>query len=106
MAFTYLLKDAPLPYCKGCGHGFVTKALGRALEQLQLDPADAVIVTDIGCVGLAEVMFDTPHLVHTTHGRSPAFAIGLGLADSVLGAATMKPIVLIGDGGATIGVSH
>ncbi len=106
MAFTYMAKDAPLPYCKGCGHGLITKALGRALESLQLPPADVVIVTDIGCVGLAEVMFDVPHLVHTTHGRSPAFAIGLALADSVLGSATMKPIVLIGDGGATIGISH
>jgi pyruvate/2-oxoacid:ferredoxin oxidoreductase beta subunit len=106
MAFTYMLKDAPLPYCKGCGHGLVTKAIGKALETLQLKPAEVVIVTDIGCVGLAEVLFDTPHLVHTTHGRSPAFAIGLALADSVLGAATMKPVVLIGDGGATIGISH
>jgi pyruvate/2-oxoacid:ferredoxin oxidoreductase beta subunit/Pyruvate/2-oxoacid:ferredoxin oxidoreductase gamma subunit len=106
MAFTYMVKDAPLPYCKGCGHGFVAKALGRALEKLQLRPAEVVVVTDIGCVGLAEVLFDTPHLVHTTHGRSTAFAIGLALADSVLGSGTMKPIVLLGDGGATIGISH
>jgi 2-oxoglutarate/2-oxoacid ferredoxin oxidoreductase subunit beta len=106
MAFTYMVKGAPLPYCKGCGHGLVTKALGKALDTLQLKPAEVVIVTDIGCVGLAEVLFETPHLVHTTHGRSPAFAIGLALADSVLGAATMKPVVLIGDGGATIGISH
>ena len=106
MAFTYALKDAPLPYCKGCGHGFATRALGDALTQLQLPPSDVVIVTDIGCVGLAESLFNTPHIVHTTHGRSSAFAIGLSLADSVLGRATMKPVVLIGDGGATIGINH
>jgi pyruvate/2-oxoacid:ferredoxin oxidoreductase beta subunit/Pyruvate/2-oxoacid:ferredoxin oxidoreductase gamma subunit len=106
MAYTYLTPDAKLPYCKGCGHGLVLRALGDALERLQLPPQNIVIVTDIGCVGLADAQFSTPHTVHTTHGRSTAFAAGIALADGTLGEGRLKPIVLIGDGGATIGLNH
>ncbi|MCC6751908.1 MAG: 2-oxoacid:acceptor oxidoreductase family protein [Deltaproteobacteria bacterium] len=101
-----LRTDLPLPYCKGCGHALVLKALGAALDELAL-PADQVaVVTDIGCVGLADDQFATPHTIHTTHGRSTAFAAGISLADAVLGPAGLKTVVLIGDGGAMIGLLH
>lgn len=106
MTACYLVKDAKIPYCKGCGHNVILRAFGEALEKLQLAPADIAVVTDIGCVGLADALLAAPHTVHTTHGRSTAFATGLGLADSVMGAAKLKPIVMIGDGGAMIGISH
>lgn len=105
-AYTYLTRESRLPYCKGCGHGQVLRALGEALGRLQLPPQEVVIVTDIGCVGLADAQFSTPHTVHTTHGRSPAFAAGIALADGTLGGGQLKPIVLIGDGGAMIGLNH
>lgn len=94
------------PYCRGCGHPLVLRALDEALAALGLDPADVAIVTDIGCVGLADSRIGAPHTVHTTHGRSSAFAAGLALADSVLGEGRLKPIVLVGDGGAMIGINH
>ena len=106
MSTPYLKRDSVFPYCKGCSHSVVLRALGDALEKLQIPPADLAIVTDIGCVGLADAQFATPHTVHTTHGRSTAFAGGLALADSVLGGARLKPIVMIGDGGAMIGLNH
>ncbi|MCI0626446.1 MAG: thiamine pyrophosphate-dependent enzyme [Acidobacteria bacterium] len=106
MSTPYLKQDSALPYCKGCSHSIVLRALGDALEKLQIPPAELAIVTDIGCVGLADAQFATPHTVHTTHGRSTAFAGGLSLADSVLGEGKLKPIVLIGDGGAMIGLNH
>jgi 2-oxoglutarate/2-oxoacid ferredoxin oxidoreductase subunit beta len=106
MVYTYLTPNATLPYCKGCGHGQVLRALGEALVRQQLPPQEIVIVTDIGCVGLADAQFSTPHTVHTTHGRSPAFAAGMALADGTLGEGRLKPIVLIGDGGAMIGLNH
>lgn len=102
----YLAPTAVAPYCKGCGHNNVLRALGSALEKLKIPPAHLAMVTDIGCVGLADSQFATPHTVHTTHGRSTAFAAGLGLADSVLGAGRLKPVVMIGDGGSMIGVNH
>ena len=94
------------PYCKGCGHPLVLRALGEALARLAIAPANVAVVTDIGCVGLADGQIAGPHTIHTTHGRSTAFAAGLALADSVLGEGRLKPIVLIGDGGATIGINH
>jgi pyruvate/2-oxoacid:ferredoxin oxidoreductase beta subunit/Pyruvate/2-oxoacid:ferredoxin oxidoreductase gamma subunit len=106
MAAGYLDANARSPYCKGCGHQLVLRALGEALERLALPPADVAIVTDIGCVGLADSQFATPHTVHTTHGRSTAFAAGMAMADRALGAGRLKPVVLIGDGGAMIGISH
>jgi 2-oxoglutarate/2-oxoacid ferredoxin oxidoreductase subunit beta len=100
------LRAGPGPYCKGCGHPLVLRALDRALSRLGIDPADLAVVTDIGCVGLADSQLVTPHTVHTTHGRSTAFATGLALADGVLGTGRLKTVVLIGDGGATIGLNH
>jgi pyruvate/2-oxoacid:ferredoxin oxidoreductase beta subunit/Pyruvate/2-oxoacid:ferredoxin oxidoreductase gamma subunit len=101
-----LRPDAKLPYCKGCGHGVVLRALEKALDSLDLEPREICIVTDIGCVGLADELFEGPHTVHTTHGRSAAFASGISLADAVLGSGRLKTVVLMGDGGATIGISH
>jgi 2-oxoglutarate/2-oxoacid ferredoxin oxidoreductase subunit beta len=106
MAQSYLTPGAKLPYCKGCGHGVVLRALGEALTKIQWPAHEVVIVSDIGCVGLADSSFSTPHTVHTTHGRSTAFATGIALSDEVLGEGRLKPIVLIGDGGAMIGLGH
>lgn len=103
---SYVRCDPPLPYCKGCGHGLVLRALDAGLTALALDPSDVAVVTDIGCVGLADARIEGPHTVHTTHGRSTAFAVGLAVADAALGAGRLKTIVLIGDGGAMIGLNH
>jgi pyruvate/2-oxoacid:ferredoxin oxidoreductase beta subunit/Pyruvate/2-oxoacid:ferredoxin oxidoreductase gamma subunit len=105
-AATYLASDAKLPYCRGCGHGLVVRQLSKALERLALPGGSVVLTTDIGCVGLADPLFPYLHTVHTTHGRSTAMATGMALAEAVLPAAGLKPIVMIGDGGATIGLLH
>jgi len=102
----YLSPDAQLPYCRGCGHALVVRRLSRALEQLGLPPRSIALTTDIGCVGLADSLFPYLHTVHTTHGRSTAFATGMALAESLLETKGLKPIVLIGDGGAMIGLLH
>lgn len=97
---------AVMPFCKGCGHSNILKKLNEAMELLKLDPCDVCLVTDIGCIGLADALFDKVHTVHTTHGRSTGFATGLAVADKVLGTRKMKTIVLIGDGGSMIGLLH
>jgi pyruvate/2-oxoacid:ferredoxin oxidoreductase beta subunit len=103
---TYLASDAKLPYCRGCGHALVVRQLSQALERLDLPPRSVVLTTDIGCVGLADALFPRLHSVHTTHGRSTAMATGMALAEAVLPATSLKPIVMIGDGGAMIGLLH
>lgn len=95
-----------MPFCKGCGHSHVLRKMNEALVQLQLPASDVCLVTDIGCIGLADALFDSVHTVHTTHGRSSAFATGIQIADALLGEGTLKTIVLIGDGGAMIGLQH
>ena len=102
----YLAPDAKLPYCRGCGHASVVHHLSHALEHLQLPPHSVALTTDIGCVGLADSLFPFLHTVHTTHGRSTAFATGMALAEVVLEPGGLKPVVMIGDGGAMIGLLH
>lgn len=103
---SYLVDEPQFPYCKGCGHGQLIRALDAALVKLQLNPSDVDITTDIGCVGLADALFKSVHTVHTTHGRSTAFAVGTILADRILAEGKLKTVVLIGDGGAMIGLVH
>lgn len=98
---TYLKEDTlPLPFCPGCGHHTILKALDQALVQLQLGPEEVVIVTDIGCAGLSDKYFRT-HAFHGLHGRSATYATGIKLARPDL-----TVIVLIGDGGFGIGGHH
>lgn len=91
-----------LPYffCPGCGHGMITDHLNAALVKLQINPSKVVIVTDIGCSGLADKYFTT-HAFHGLHGRSVTYATGIKIANPEL-----KVIVLMGDGGCGIGGHH
>ena len=98
---TYLTDEiGPLPFCPGCGHDPLLKALDEALVTLQPDPAKTVIVTDIGCIGLSDRYFTT-HGFHGLHGRSITYACGMKLARPEL-----TVIVLMGDGGCGIGGAH
>jgi len=98
---TYLSDEiGPLPFCPGCGHERLIKALDKALIGRQPDPKKVVIVTDIGCIGLADRYFTT-HAFHGLHGRSITYACGLKLARPEL-----TVIVLMGDGGCGIGGTH
>lgn len=103
---TYMTQGAVMPFCKGCGHSNILKKLNDALGKLNLNPHDVCLVTDIGCIGLADALFDKVHTVHTTHGRSTGFATGIAVADKVLASNKLKTIVLIGDGGSMIGLLH
>ncbi len=99
---TTYMTDAvgPLPFCPGCGHETLVKALDAALVKLQPDPKDVVIVTDIGCIGLSDRHFATSAF-HGLHGRSITYACGLKLARPEL-----VVIALKGDGGCGIGGTH
>ena len=89
-----------LPFCPGCGHSLIINALDKALVKLQLDPKKVVIVTDIGCIGLADRYFST-NAFHGLHGRSITYGSGLKLARPDL-----NVVVLMGDGGCGIGGTH
>lgn len=97
---TMLLTD-DLPYCPGCTHHHITRQTAKALEKLGCTPRDVVLVTDIGCHGIADAVFTT-HTVHGLHGRSVALGCGIAMALPP----GKKVVVFIGDGGATIGLQH
>jgi 2-oxoglutarate/2-oxoacid ferredoxin oxidoreductase subunit beta len=87
-------------FCPGCGHSAILDHLHAALVSMQVDPHKVVIVSDIGCVGMADPYFAT-HTFHGLHGRSIAYASGIKAANPDL-----HVIVLIGDGGCGIGGHH
>jgi pyruvate/2-oxoacid:ferredoxin oxidoreductase beta subunit/Pyruvate/2-oxoacid:ferredoxin oxidoreductase gamma subunit len=95
------LSDEQLPFCKGCGHTNINENLEKALQKLGYSPLDIVIVTDIGCHGIIDKNLYT-HTVHGLHGRSAA--IGAGISAALEG--KKKVIVMVGDGGVTIGMQH
>ena len=93
-------KTANLKWCPNCGHYHVMKNLQKALRKTDWKLNEVVVVTDIGCVGLADRNCLT-NAFHGLHGRSVTYATGLKLANPDL-----KVIVLMGDGGCGIGGTH
>ncbi|MGE5578515.1 MAG: 2-oxoacid:ferredoxin oxidoreductase subunit beta [Bacillota bacterium] len=95
------VKKLPHIWCPGCGHGIVTQAIVRAIDEVGLDTERTVIVSGIGCSSRAPgyMNFDT---LHTTHGRAIPFATGIKMANPEL-----KVILISGDGdAAAIGGNH
>jgi 2-oxoglutarate ferredoxin oxidoreductase subunit beta len=97
-----ILTGVKMPFCPGCGHGIIVKNISKSLESLGYQPNDVVIVSDIGCSGLVDPLFNT-HSVHGLHGRAPALGLGVSLG---INRRDKKVIVIQGDGGATIGLQH
>ena len=90
----------PTIFCPGCGHGTVLNAFLRAVDEL--DIFDSLgLVSGIGCSSWTPVFVDTD-VMHTLHGRAPAFATGLKMANPAL-----NVVVFSGDGDcAGIGGNH
>ena len=97
-----ILTDVKMPFCQGCGHGIIVRSLASAIEQCGYSERDIIIVSDIGCSGLVDPLFNT-HSVHGLHGRAPALGTGVSLGLNNL---SKKVIVIQGDGGVTIGLQH
>lgn len=97
----YRTDKLPHIWCPGCGHGIITGAVVRAIDNLKLDPKKICIVSGIGCSSRAPGYMNF-YTLHTTHGRALAFATGIKMANPDL-----KVIVVTGDGDcAAIGGNH
>ena len=91
----------PHMWCPGCGHGIVLNSLVRAVEKLDLNKNELVVVSGIGCSSRISGYVDF-HSLHTLHGRALAFATGVKLSKPQL-----SVIVPMGDGDAlSIGGNH
>ncbi|RLL51320.1 2-oxoacid:ferredoxin oxidoreductase subunit beta [Mariprofundus sp. EBB-1] len=91
----------PPVWCAGCGNYGALSAIYRALAALQIDPANLVNVSGIGCSSRMPY-FLKAYKMHTLHGRAGPIATGLQLARPDL-----KVLVTGGDGdGFSIGGGH
>ncbi len=105
MAFNYdqYLRTNKMPtlWCWGCGDGIVLKAFVRAVDSLGIDKDDICVVSGIGCSGRFSSYVDM-NTIHTTHGRTIAFATGVKLANP-----DKHVVCVAGDGDAfAIGGNH
>jgi len=105
MAFNYdkylRLEKMPTLWCWGCGDGVILKAFVRAIEKMGINQNDVCVVSGIGCSGRFSSYVDF-NTIHTTHGRTVAYATGVKLArpDKLV-------ICVAGDGDAlAIGGNH
>ena len=91
----------PHIWCPGCGHGIIMHSLLRALVDLKKKKTETVIASGIGCSSRMVGYIDAC-TVHTTHGRSLAFATGIKLSNPEL-----TVVDVMGDGDCTaIGGNH
>ncbi|TLP37672.1 2-oxoglutarate ferredoxin oxidoreductase subunit beta [Arcobacter arenosus] len=105
MAFNYdeYLRTNKMPtlWCWGCGDGVILKALIRAIDKLGWNMDDVCVVSGIGCSGRFSSYINC-NTVHTTHGRTIAYATGIKLANP-----DKHVICVTGDGdGLAIGGNH
>jgi 2-oxoglutarate ferredoxin oxidoreductase subunit beta len=105
MAYNYdkflRMQKMPTLWCWGCGDGVILKATIRAIEKMGWSQDDVCVVSGIGCSGRFSSYVDF-NTVHTTHGRTIAFATGIKLANP-----TKHVICVAGDGDSlAIGGNH
>ena len=88
-------------WCPGCGYYAILKAVTAALADVGAKPESTVFVSGIGCASRFPYYVET-YGFHTIHGRAPAVATGLKLANPEL-----DVWVVTGDGdGLSIGGNH
>ena len=75
--------DQEVRWCPGCGDYAILKAVLKTLADLQADPAQTVFVSGIGCAARFPYYVET-YGFHTIHGRAPAVATGVKLANPEL----------------------
>jgi 2-oxoglutarate ferredoxin oxidoreductase subunit beta len=101
MAFNYdkylRLEKMPTLWCWGCGDGVILKATIRAIDKMGWKQDDVCVVSGIGCSGRFSSYVDF-NTVHTTHGRTIAYATGIKLANPD------KHVICVGGDGDTLAI--
>lgn len=93
--------DQEVRWCPGCGDYAILKCLQRTLPAIGATRENTVFVSGIGCSSRFPYYMDT-YGFHTIHGRAPAVATGVKLANPDL-----DVWMITGDGdGLSIGGNH
>ena len=88
-------------WCLGCGDYSILKMVRQALAEIGTKPENTVFVSGIGCSSRFPYYVET-YGYHTIHGRAPAVATGVKLANPEL-----DVWIVTGDGdGLSIGGNH
>ncbi len=93
--------DQEVRWCPGCGDYAILKAVQRTMPAIGATPANTVFVSGIGCSSRFPYYMES-YGFHTIHGRAPAVATGVKLANPDL-----DVWIITGDGDAlSIGGNH
>ncbi|HEX7782702.1 MAG TPA: 2-oxoacid:ferredoxin oxidoreductase subunit beta [Sphingobium sp.] len=93
--------DQEVRWCPGCGDYAILKAVQRTLPDIGATPENTVFVSGIGCSSRFPYYVES-YGFHTIHGRAPAVATGVKLANPDL-----DVWIVTGDGdGLSIGGNH
>jgi len=93
--------DQEVRWCPGCGDYAILKAVQRTMPEIGATPENTVFVSGIGCSSRFPYYMET-YGFHTIHGRAPAVATGVKLANPAL-----DVWIITGDGDAlSIGGNH
>ncbi|MEM1450872.1 MAG: 2-oxoacid:ferredoxin oxidoreductase subunit beta [Planctomycetota bacterium] len=93
--------DQEVRWCPGCGDYAILNALQRYMAETEADPAKTVFVSGIGCSSRFPYYMNT-YGFHTIHGRAPAVATGVKVANPEL-----DVWIVTGDGDSlSIGGNH
>jgi 2-oxoglutarate ferredoxin oxidoreductase subunit beta len=93
--------DQEVRWCPGCGDYAILRAMQKALPNLERKKEDFVFISGIGCSSRFPYYMNT-YGFHTIHGRAPAFATGVKLANP-----NLSVWQITGDGDAlAIGGNH
>ena len=100
-SFKAFATDQEVRWCPGCGDYSILKAVQRSLAADGAKPENTVFVSGIGCASRLPYYIES-YGFHTIHGRAPAIATGVKLANPKL-----DVWVVTGDGdGLSIGGNH
>ena len=75
--------DQEVRWCPGCGDYAIVKAVQKTLADIGASRENTVFVSGIGCAARFPYYMST-YGFHTIHGRAPAFATGIKLANPEL----------------------
>jgi len=78
-----LTSDQEVRWCPGCGDYAIIKGVRSALAEIGTPKEKTVFISGIGCAARFPYYMAT-YGFHTIHGRAPAFATGLKLANPEL----------------------
>jgi len=72
--------DQEVRWCPGCGDYAILRAMQKALPNLEVKKEDFIFISGIGCSSRFPYYMNT-YGFHSIHGRAPAFATGMKLAN-------------------------